>query len=180
VSDPRKNWRVDTAAFMRAVSHNQTMRALIDRILEKQNELYINLYQNVLEMTLDQIERVSILGLDKYLAEKFNSKVTQYKALEGIVPMADHRICEDGDCLIDGAGRCSFLKSMYGNISGDAIPRYITTAGGKIPMHRSNVVTREDGNYILKKPWNGQEVAYPDADPVLYGNTSFSFAQYEE
>ena len=72
------------------------------------------------------------------------------------------------------------VESMYGNISGDAIPRYITTAGGKIPMHRSNVVTREDGNYILKKPWNGQEVEYPDADPALYDNTSFSFAQYEE
>jgi len=72
------------------------------------------------------------------------------------------------------------VESMYGNISGDAIPRYITTAGGKIPMHRSNVVTRNNGDYILKKPWNGQEVAYPDADPALYDNTAFSFAQYED
>ncbi|MFP4630056.1 MAG: KamA family radical SAM protein, partial [Desulfohalobiaceae bacterium] len=31
------------------------------------------------------------------------------------------------------------IESMYGNISGDAIPRYIATAGGKIPLHRSNV-----------------------------------------
>ena len=53
------------------------------------------------------------------------------------------------------------VESMYGNISGDAIPRYITTAGGKIPMHRSNVVTTEGSKYILKKPWSGVEVAYP-------------------
>ena len=72
------------------------------------------------------------------------------------------------------------VESMYGNISGDAIPRYITTAGGKIPMHRSNVVSRKDGSYILRKPWNGEEVAYPDADPALYDNTSFSFTRYED
>jgi lysine 2,3-aminomutase len=71
------------------------------------------------------------------------------------------------------------VESMYGNISGDAIPRYITTAGGKIPMHRSNIVGRKNSEYILRKPWSGEEVAYPDADPELYDNTSFSFAQYE-
>ena len=31
------------------------------------------------------------------------------------------------------------VESMNGNISGDAIPRYIATAGGKTPLHRSNV-----------------------------------------
>ena len=72
------------------------------------------------------------------------------------------------------------VESMYGNISGDAIPRYITTAGGKIPMHRSNVVTTKGNDYILKKPWNGMEVAYPDADPDVYNSQSFSFAKYEE
>ena len=72
------------------------------------------------------------------------------------------------------------VESMYGNISGDAIPRYITTAGGKIPMHRSNVVTRESGSYILRKPWNGEEVSYPDADLELYENDRFSFSQYED
>ena len=70
------------------------------------------------------------------------------------------------------------VESMYGNISGDAIPRYITTAGGKIPMHRDNVVTTKGNDYILKKPWNGVEVAYPDADPEIY-NKNFSFAKYD-
>ncbi|THB79855.1 MAG: KamA family radical SAM protein, partial [Desulfobulbaceae bacterium] len=70
------------------------------------------------------------------------------------------------------------VESMYGNISGDAIPRYITTAGGKIPMHRSNVVTQESDNYILRKPWNGQEVTYPDADPELYHSDTFAFMKY--
>jgi lysine 2,3-aminomutase len=44
------------------------------------------------------------------------------------------------------------VESMYGNISGDAIPRYIATAGGKIPMHRSNVMENNEGELLLKKP----------------------------
>ncbi len=70
------------------------------------------------------------------------------------------------------------IESMYGNISGDAIPRYIATAGGKIPLHRSNVVRRDNGNIILRKPWSGEEVAYPDADPDVYADDRYAFARY--
>ena len=67
------------------------------------------------------------------------------------------------------------VESMYGNISGDAIPRYIATAGGKIPLHRSNVVGRDGDQVILRKPWSDEEVSYPDADPEVYANASYSF-----
>jgi len=69
------------------------------------------------------------------------------------------------------------VESMYGNISGDAIPRYIATAGGKIPLHRSNVIGRENKDIIMKKPWNNEEVKYPDANPDEYANQIFSFAK---
>ena len=67
------------------------------------------------------------------------------------------------------------VESMYGNIAGDAIPRYIATAGGKIPLHRSNVVSEKDNDYTLRKPWNGEEVTYPDADPEVYQSDNFCF-----
>lgn len=67
------------------------------------------------------------------------------------------------------------VESMYGNISGDAIPRYIATAGGKIPLHRSNVVESAGTDYILRKPWSGEEVRYPDADPEVYTRKDFAF-----
>jgi len=67
------------------------------------------------------------------------------------------------------------VESMYGNISGDAIPRYIATAGGKIPLHKSNVRGAEGGNVILRKPWNGEVVEYPDADTEIYNAANFSF-----
>lgn len=70
------------------------------------------------------------------------------------------------------------IESMYGNISGDAIPRYICTAGGKVPMHRDNVIERKGTSVILRKPWSGEQVEYPDADPEIYAKTDFSFARY--
>jgi lysine 2,3-aminomutase len=69
------------------------------------------------------------------------------------------------------------VESMYGNISGDAIPRYIATAGGKIPLHRSNVIGRDRADLILRKPWNQEEVKYPDANPDEYDSSNFSFAK---
>ncbi len=98
--EPRRSWRINTAKFMNAVSNNGIIRKLIDQILERQNQLFINLYESVLEMTLDKIDRVSILGPDKYLSRQFNNKITQYKALEGIVPLAEHTVCENRECLL--------------------------------------------------------------------------------
>ena len=69
------------------------------------------------------------------------------------------------------------VESMYGNISGDAIPRYLATAGGKIPLHRDNVARREGDNIILKKPWSGEEAIYPDANMEEY-KKPFSFEKY--
>ena len=71
------------------------------------------------------------------------------------------------------------VEGMYGNISGDAIPRYIATCGGKVPLHRNNVAGRENGTVILKKPWSGEEARYPDADPKVYeADETFAFAKY--
>jgi KamA family protein len=70
------------------------------------------------------------------------------------------------------------VESMYGNISGDAIPRYIATAGGKVPLHRDNVVGRTQGAVVLRKPWNNEEVPYPDADPQEYENRRFAFSKH--
>ncbi len=70
------------------------------------------------------------------------------------------------------------IESMYGNISGDAVPRYIATAGGKIPLHRSNVKEADGkGNIIMTKPWSNETVAYPDADPKAYAKEDFSFGK---
>ncbi|WP_052813004.1 KamA family radical SAM protein [Desulfonatronum thioautotrophicum] len=72
------------------------------------------------------------------------------------------------------------VESMYGNISGDAIPRYIATAGGKIPLHRTNMLGRKEGGLRLQKPWSGDRVLYPDADAREYGRKDFGFARFRD
>jgi KamA family protein len=70
------------------------------------------------------------------------------------------------------------IESMYGNISGDAIPRYIATAGGKIPLHKDNVAKKSRNNIVLTKPWNGEQVNYPDANEEEYASL-FAFENYK-
>ncbi len=74
----------------------------------------------------------------------------------------------------------SIVESMYGNISGDAIPRYIATAGGKIPLHRTNVLEHGQGYVKMQKPWSGEQVSYPDPEPQEYARQDFGFAKYEK
>lgn len=71
------------------------------------------------------------------------------------------------------------VESMYGNISGDAIPRYIAAAGGKVPLHRDNVVEFGDGSVTLCRPWSSEEVVYPNPNPAEYGqDDGFAFRKY--
>ncbi len=98
---PKISCRVSSADFMTAVSNSSAIHDLIDTILQRQNSLYINLYESVLEMTLDTIDGVKIVGPDKELAKKYNNKTTQYQELKGIIPLADFRLCEDKACLLD-------------------------------------------------------------------------------
>ena len=72
------------------------------------------------------------------------------------------------------------VESMYGNISGDAIPRFIATAGGKIPLHSSNVSGADGSELILRKPWSGEEVRYPDPDPAEYVRQDTAFNKFEK
>ncbi len=70
------------------------------------------------------------------------------------------------------------VESMYGNICGDAIPRYLATAGGKIPLHKDNVAQiNEGGDYMLKKPWSDEVVPYPDMSMERY-KEPYGFENY--
>jgi hypothetical protein len=90
---PRKSCRISSGEFMTAVSHSPAIRRLISQILENQNQLYINMYESVVEMALDEIDRVSILGPDKHIARHYNNKVVQYLALQGVVPLIEGATC---------------------------------------------------------------------------------------
>jgi len=93
--------RINASIFMTAVSSSPAIRKLIDIILQHQKSVFINLYESVMEMSLDEIEGVVVLGPDKKLAEKFNNKIIQYQMLGDVVPMAEYRLCEDVQSLLE-------------------------------------------------------------------------------
>lgn len=92
--------RIPANIFMSSVSENQQVRALVQKLLSRQGNLYIYMYESMPEMTLDAIPGVSILGPDSNIASRLNSKVYQYQHLKKLVPVVDFAICSDLNDLI--------------------------------------------------------------------------------
>ena len=97
---PKVSCRVSANQFMSSVSSDRQVRALIKRLLNRQPNLYLYMYESLPEMTLDEIEGVSILGPDKKTSRRINSKIYQYTNLKDLVPLVDFEICEDLATLI--------------------------------------------------------------------------------
>jgi len=98
---PRKSCRLKSSTFMSAVSSSPSVRTLIDTILQHQNQLYVNLYESVVEMGLDSIEGVSILGPDKHIAKRYNNKVVQRQVLQDVVPLIDGFSCANRQQMLE-------------------------------------------------------------------------------
>ncbi len=93
IRELKKSCRISYDRFISSVSNNHTIRKLIHTILEKQNQLYISLYESIEELTLDEIDRVYLLGPEKNIARKFNNKLFQYETLQDTLPIVDFRLC---------------------------------------------------------------------------------------
>jgi len=102
---PRTSCRLSAPVFMSAVSESRDIRKLIETILENQNQLYVNLYESVSEMTLDSIDRVSILGPDKNIAKEYNNKIVQRQRLADIVPLIEGYCCSSRQEMLEVTAR---------------------------------------------------------------------------
>jgi hypothetical protein len=85
--------RVPGPTFMRAVSQSAQVVKLIYRLLAQQEHIYIYMYESYLEMSLDDIDGVSILGPKSGLAHKLNNKIYQYQNLGDTVPLPEFKVC---------------------------------------------------------------------------------------
>jgi hypothetical protein len=92
--------RLITKDFMSCVSTNPKVLQLVQQLLERQKKLYIYMYQSISEMTLDQWPGVVIIGPDSDISDKLNSKIFQYRSLEGRLPLPDFRVCMGLDEVI--------------------------------------------------------------------------------
>ena len=89
----RVSFRTDPARFFAMVSRHSHVLSLVDRILSRQEQLYLYMYESDPHMTLDQRDRVILIGPDKDLAHRLNNKAVQFQLLERAVPVVDFRIC---------------------------------------------------------------------------------------
>ncbi len=96
----RVHCRVSGREFMTAVSESRQVRDLIEKLLRRQERLFIYLYESKTELTLDEIPGVSILGPDKHAAARLNSKACQYRSLGDRLPIVEFEICEGLESVI--------------------------------------------------------------------------------
>jgi len=99
--------RVSADEFSASVSKNRQIRALVKRLLNQQENVYIYMFESLPEMTLDEIPGVSIIGPDKHVSKRINSKIYQYQHLKDILPVVDFRIYHGFDSLIQAAQKLS-------------------------------------------------------------------------
>ncbi len=147
---PIMSCRISSKEFMTAVSDSPSVHKLIEKILDNQNQLYINMYESVVEMTLDHIDRVSILGPDKYIAKHWNNKIVQYKELQGIVPLIEGEVCKDRETLYK---RSVQLRQKYSD--GIFVSAAYSAAGANSAVTYSHEEVQskfhEEGEYLITR-----------------------------
>ena len=148
---PRVSCRIDGEHFMKVVTESATIHSLIDQILANQNHLYINLYESVVSMGLDEIDRVSILGPDKHIAKHFNNKVNQYRELGDVVPLIEGEVVSGRTQLLE---RTTALRKEWAD--GVFVSAAFSAAGANsaVTMSQEEVEKKfliEDGDYLITK-----------------------------
>ena len=91
--------RVPGPTFMRAVSESPTVVKLIRRLLERQDKVYMYMYESLKEMSLDDIDGVHILGPKSLVAHTLNNKICQYENFGEAVPIPEFAVCRGLDDL---------------------------------------------------------------------------------
>ncbi len=145
------SFRAEIGQFMRQVSAHPGIHRLIRQILSRQDHLYINMYESDPNMTLDDLDRVSIIGPDKQLARKFNNKVVQLELLKDEIPVIDFQTCDSLAALLGATDR---LWETWSD--GIFVSRQYSAAGSgsRIARCRKDIEERfsdEDAPFLISR-----------------------------
>jgi hypothetical protein len=93
----RVNCRPSAGQFAQEVSDSFLAQELLETILDKQDSVYVHMFESRPEMSLIADERVKLLGPEPSIAYHFNNKITQYQmACQLGIPVPEGFCC---DCL---------------------------------------------------------------------------------
>lgn len=91
------NCRISARDFMGYVSAHPEVRAMVERLLDNQAQLYVYMYESLPEFTLADIPGVTLIGPCPSVAHKLNDKTYQYIHLPSAIPKVDFKICHGSD-----------------------------------------------------------------------------------
>jgi len=153
--------RISAETFMAAVSENSQVRDLVERLRQRQADVFIYMYESLPEMTLDRLPGVQVLGPDSHVARRVNSKTYQFTHLTDRAPVPEFRVCRGTDGVLEAAG------ALWGQWSdGIVVTREFSAAGANSMVAHSPDGVRErfgeaSGDFLITR------YIPHDADPTV-------------
>lgn len=139
--------RVTAKEFIQTVSQDTEIRELVEKIAQKQKGAFLYMYESIAEMTLDEIEGVSILGPEKEIARQANNKSHQMQSLKDLVPVVEFKTCDGYKNLLDTC------ESLFNNWT-DGI--FITKEYSAAGINSTIAHSIQD----IRDKFDGQDVPY--------------------
>lgn len=99
----RENKRDLHEKFIKDISKSKYINFMLDQILQNQNELYIYMFESSRYMTLDKKENVILVGPKSEVVEQLSNKIALYEIFSEIVPMAQYKISNGYEKLLEDA-----------------------------------------------------------------------------
>lgn len=88
------NIRIPAGIFAEEVSENPVVINLIDMILDRQSEVFVNVFEARNELSLTDDDRVRLIGPAPDLASTFNNKLIQYEMIKALaIPVLSGKGC---------------------------------------------------------------------------------------
>ncbi|MBU1001099.1 MAG: hypothetical protein KKE73_01100 [Proteobacteria bacterium] len=135
---PRANARSDEAGrvsagpFVAHVCASRYVQSLLRLLRERQDGVYVWMFESRREFQLQEMDGVTLLGPDPELVHQLNDKTWQYETFKELAPVVEFRICQGRDdmltCCGEFAKRCShgvFVSCDYsaGGVSSKVVQR---------------------------------------------------------
>jgi predicted ATP-grasp superfamily ATP-dependent carboligase len=119
-SPERTNSRISAGRFAAMVSADEVVKDLVQKILDVQGELLINVFEVSSELSFAADDRVKIIGPDPQVAVSMNNKLHQYEMAARLnIPVPEGSVCAGlSEALsyaegIFSRGRKAFVSRAY-------------------------------------------------------------------
>lgn len=142
-------FRTPSAPFSARVSESSYINTMIEELLNKQEQVFVWMFESRPELKLGQNGQVKLLGPDADLTEGLNDKTWQYQTFSKVAPVVDFRVCSGTDGLRKG------LEELEPNCPYGMFVSASHSAGGAQSMVASSIqealdrFTTPDADYLI-------------------------------